>query len=588
MLNSTFSIPTEEEYLAFCSEGMRGVLGVDSEGTGLNVKDGRDYGYGISVAYWSRSRTCVVSMYFPIRHTDWNVSERVFQELKKLIETAEVVATHNIKFDIPNIASMGIHIRPDGFMDTVQMAHLLDEMHPMAKSLEACSTYYLKDSGKEKSEQFNAWLKAFGWHNPMPVSMMWEYACKDAELVYRLYRVLEEKWSRQEPELWDYWNNFKREFTWVVLQMEMRGVRVDTNLCEHMIKVGEARMDELLYLMGEENLGPKALTRLLLEQLGLPIVKPTPGGKPSFDKDAMEEYDQILERRDSDLAQWILEYRGWQKSVSSNYRAYLELLSPDGRLRPNYKLHGTKTGRMSCEKPNLQQIPRVTDKDWNGQMKQAFIPAPGFKLYEADYSQLELRVATAYANEEGLKQVFAEGRDIFTEMAQTLGMPRHDTKTLVYTIQYGGGITRLKNVFNITQQRAQQIRDNFYNEYPGFRKISRMAQNVAKAKGTVAMWTKRKRHFKWPDSEAHKAFNAVVQGGSADIVAMQMVKLWNEVDNDAECRMLLQVHDSVVFEIKEGREDYYLPKIKEIMENIDQWSEKVKFAVDVHEWGVAS
>ncbi len=213
MMASTFNPPTESEYLDFLDHAL-GILGVDSEGTGLSVKDGRDYGYGISVAYWDRRVNRVVSSYFPIRHTDFNVSVAVHDRLKVVIESAEVVATHNIKFDIPNIASMGIQIPRERFMDTVQMAHLLDEMHPMSKSLEACSSFYLKDTGKEKSAEFSGWIKAFGWQNPMPVGMMWEYACKDAELVYRLYMVLERLWNQREPDLWDYWNDFKREFTW--------------------------------------------------------------------------------------------------------------------------------------------------------------------------------------------------------------------------------------------------------------------------------------------------------------------------------------------------------------------------------------
>lgn len=136
----------------------------------------------------------------------------------------------------------------------------------------------------------------------------------------------------------------------------------------------------------------------MIDELKLPVVKRSPKtGAPSFDKEAMTIYDEMLEHRDNPTANLIKQYRGWQKSVTSNYLPYVELLSLDGRLRPNYKLHGTKTGRMSCEKPNLQQIPRVSNKPWNGKMKAAFIPEDDFELWEFDYSQLELRLGTAYA-----------------------------------------------------------------------------------------------------------------------------------------------------------------------------------------------
>src|SRR6185437_5333306 len=148
----------------------------------------------------------------------------------------------------------------------------------------------------------------------------------------------------------------------------------------------------------------------------------------------------------------ILEYRGWSKTTSSNYRPYLALLSPDGRLRPNYKQHGTLTGRLSCEMPNLQQIPREGSKRWNGQLKKCFITLdPDEMLLEFDYSQLELRLGAAYAKEESLIQVFREGRDIFQEMAEALEMDRQSTKTMNYAIAYGAGVTRISNVLDISR-----------------------------------------------------------------------------------------------------------------------------------------
>jgi DNA polymerase-1 len=291
----------------------------------------------------------------------------------------------------------------------------------------------------------------------------------------------------------------------------------------------------------------------------------------------------MLATMDDDRASLILEYRGYQKTVSSNYKPYLELLSPDGRLRPNYKMHGTVTGRLSCEKPNLQQIPRVSEKPWNGRLKQAFIAEPGFTLWEADYSQLELRLAAAYARETELLEIFNSGRDVFTEMARDLNMARHDVKTLTYTIQYGGGITRIKNVFGVSVEKAAEIKDDYFERYPGFRKMSQQASSVCRRQGFIRLWSGRRRHFADPQNEAHKAFNSVIQGGAAEIVKHTMLRLSETVDSD-DCRMLLQVHDSVVFEIRNGMEDAYLPKIKEVMEAVEP-DFGVHFAVDVHKWG---
>jgi DNA polymerase-1 len=302
----------------------------------------------------------------------------------------------------------------------------------------------------------------------------------------------------------------------------------------------------------------------------------------------MEEYESILaDLGDDPRASLILEYRGWQKTVSASYEPFLKLASSDGRLRPNYKLHGTVTGRMSCEKPNLQQIPRISDKPWNGNLKQAFIATPGYTLFEADYSQLELRLATAYAGITSLTNAFAEDRDVFTEMSQSLGMSRHDTKTLTYTIQYGGGINRISNVFKVSAAEATLIRDNFFNRYPEFRRITKEANDSAKRNGYVKLWSGRRRHFTDPAKDSFKAFNSAIQGGSADIVARVINRLTSEVADD-RCYFLLQVHDSVVFEVQQGYESEYLIKIQNIMEDVElicPVATGVKFAVAINEWG---
>jgi DNA polymerase-1 len=163
-------------------------------------------------------------------------------------------------------------------------------------------------------------------------------------------------------------------------------------------------------------------------------------------------------------------------------------------------------------------------------------------------------------------------------------MARQDTKTLTYTIQYGGGINRISTVFGVSAERAGQIRENFYLSYPGFRAKANIAQSKARAKGKLRLWSGRYRHFLYPQDEAHKGFNSIIQGGAADIVERTMVRLFNTVDHEEECRMLLQVHDSIVFEIKNGLESKYLPMIKKCMENVEP-DFGVRFAVDIHKWG---
>jgi DNA polymerase-1 len=258
----------------------------------------------------------------------------------------------------------------------------------------------------------------------------------------------------------------------------------------------------------------------------------------------------------------------------------------DGRLRCSYRLHGTATGRLSCAEPNLQQIPKASDKPWNGKVKECFIAQDGYVLLNADFSQLELRLATAYAGEEELKEVFNEGRDIFTEMSKQLGMSRHDTKTLVYSMQYGAGEQRLMNAFGVTKEEAKQIRQNYFTTYPNFRTFNERCTAKVEQNGFIKIWTGRKRNFEHRN-DGYKAMNSVIQGGAADIVERIMVRCFKELEGP-ECRMLLQVHDSITFEVKESVVPQYLEKIRTLMEDVNAVTGDVdfdvRFAVEVDYW----
>jgi DNA polymerase-1 len=169
----------------------------------------------------------------------------------------------------------------------------------------------------------------------------------------------------------------EEEFGMSLYRMSRRGVRVDTNLATELHLQAEERMQTLTESLGFRPSEPSKLGPFLLEELKLPVVKRSEKtGKPSFDKSVMEEYDYLLEMRgeDNERAKEVLEFRGWQKADSSFYKPYLTLLGPDGRIHPQFRLHGTVTGRLSCANPNLQQIPRKGKFLWNDRTKQSFIP----------------------------------------------------------------------------------------------------------------------------------------------------------------------------------------------------------------------
>jgi DNA polymerase-1 len=330
------------------------------------------------------------------------------------------------------------------------------------------------------------------------------------------------------------------------------------------------------------------LERLILDDLGLPEVISPKTGRRTFDKDAMKWYETLMEEMGSPLAQQILTFRGWQKSVSSNYESYLSHLSPDGQLRPNYLMHGTVTGRLSCREPNLQQIPKSGSKPWNGSMKACFIPRPGYQLVSFDYSQLELRLACVYAQEPELMKAFNEGINIFDVISEALGLPYDKSKMFVYMTQYGAGIRKVASALGIDPGYAESIRGNFYATYPRFKAASDKAAYFVENYGKIRLWSGRSRHFLYPDDDAFKAFNSLNQGGGADIVERSMVGLADDGFNDGETsRILLQIHDEAVVEIRQDKVKEYSAAIADSMAkvNFHPRLSSVKFAVNAKPWG---
>ena len=558
------------------------VIAVDTEATGLSIADGKDKCIGVSIATVIDGTP--YSHYFPFAHVVGdNCSSDVLEKLKRLLEGDHTLVFCNAQYDILSLETIGINVEHTNFIDVPTVAHLINENKPYNKGLDSLSQYYLKDSGKHKDE-FLEKQKKIGWPETT-WEQMWPYAVVDAELTWRLWSVLRitHQWEDLPDEIWPH----KQDLIRVLLSMKRSGVRIDVQLAQKYVHKGEQEMAQIEKELGINPASPKQMKKLLIDDLGLPVVKNSKlTGAPSFDKEAMLTYDSMLEKLENPVAKQIKEFRGWQKAVSAAYRPYLDLVGMDGRLRCSYRLHGTATGRLSCAEPNLQQIPKSSDKPWNGKVKECFIAEDGFVLINADFSQLELRLATAYAGEEELKEVFNEGRDIFTEMSKQLGMSRHETKTLVYSMQYGAGEQRLMNAFGVNKPTAKQIRQNYFDTYPHFRRLNERCTAKVEQTGEIKIWSGRKRRFEHRN-DAYKAMNSLIQGGAADIVERIMVKCFQELEGP-ECRMLLQVHDSITFEVKESVVPQYMEKIRTTMENVNAVTGDidfdVRFAVEVDYW----
>lgn len=553
------------------------MLGVDTEGTGVElVADGRDYGVGISIAY-HLGGPYYASRYFPYRHDSDNCSSEIQATIRDLLHSGISITCHNAKHDLHTLSTLGIN--PTGEVHcTVQMAHFINENF-YDKSLDALCKKFLGE-GKERGK-LEEWTDIFGWGPHIPVELMSGYAAKDAELHLKLYWVLLAQLKEQQLDgkLWDY----ETRYTKLLKHMEQVGVRVDLDFCRKQLATGLDIMESIVGILSFKPSEPTALGPYLLEELGLPVIKRSlKTGKPSFDKEVMAEYEFLLEYNDNPAAKLILEYRGWQKVTSSFYSTIIKRVSPDGRVRPNFRQSGTKTGRSSCAKPNLQQIPRASIKPWNGNAKCAFLADDGFELWEIDYSQLEFRMGTLYAEEDKLLEIFEDDdRDIFDEMAIDLSMERFPTKTLTYTILYSGGGQRIATVFKKTLSEGEAIKEHFHKTYPGFSNCSRLAKSLAEKRGYVRYWTGRRRHLHREDSR--KAFNSLMQGGAAELVKRKQLEVYEQLCGD-NCRMVLQVHDSIWLEIRAEDVEATIAKAQAIMCDVPEF--KVRLKTDAHKVGV--
>lgn len=555
-------------------EATNGPITVDTEGVERML--------GFSICFDGLSD----GFYLPFNHAHSNLTDTQRQKVFDILHNAQALIFHNAVHDLRVLARNGFDYRGK-FYDTMLMAHWINE-EMFSYRLNDVSQAY--GGQPKKMPQIMAdIIEQEGW-DAVPINWMTAYSGNDAFIEHELFHKLYPEFKAQgfDEGLWDIEQDFIR---YAMIPITETGIKVDTSFCVKEILRGNAVMEECKKELGYRTIGPKALEEIFITKLGLPVVKRTPKGKVCFDKEAMAEYESLLERSNNPVAQTVLRYRGWQKTVSANYQAYISRLDSKGILYPNYNLHRTVTARLSSSEPALQQIPKSSNKDWNGHVKSAFIPRDGFKLWTIDYSQLQFRMTCSYAKQMDLIEIFNDpAHDIFSEMASEMGWIRDDVKTLVYLILFGGGATRAMHAFSLpTVEAGGELVNEFHATYPNIKKVSKAAQRFAERTNYVEFWTGRRRHFP-KGSSFYRAFNAVIQGGEAEIMKRSMIALNKEICND-DCKIVLQIHDELAFEIKDGLEEVFLPKAQMVMERIPNedfcafTGTPVTFRTSVKPWG---
>lgn len=505
------------------------------------------------------------------------VEYNIYNRLTHLLSAKRLVG-HNIKFDLLGLRWRGVNAT--AHFDTMVAAHLLDENG--SHGLKQLARQYLGAEAYEDS------VKRDGTD---PLDVLATYNGRDTDYTLRLYHLFKEK-LLAEPRLLRIFMLLSMPAVNVLTNVETRGFPVKTRRLkerhERILSVLQELSNEMLQYVPDED-KPQAnwnrsnfLERFLFETLGLPVVDVTPTDKPSMDRDS------LMEIRDAHpVVPLLLEYRKWKKWESTYTRPWIERLKLRGepRLYPNYKVTGTVTGRLSS---NFQQVPR------NNFIRGIIGAHKGKALIEADFSQIELRIAAMVSHDQAMKAIYQTGGDLHTEMAMSItGKPREQitkeersrAKGTNFGFIYGMGARNfvpyaLANYgIEVTYEQAQHYRHSFFSRFPRLQTWHAQQRRLVQVLGYVESPIGRKRRLpairsfdKEKAAEAERqAINSPVQGFASDLTLLAMILLENDdfLNHWSDCRIIGQVHDSILFECSEREAEANAKHIKEVMDGLD-------------------
>ncbi|CAJ1805179.1 DNA polymerase I [Aeromonas hydrophila] len=505
----------------------------------------------------------------------------VLGKLKPLLEDpARLKVGQNLKYDRNVLLNHGIELQGIAY-DTMLESYVLNstasrhDMDSLARRYLNAETISFEDIAGKGVKQLT--------FNQIELEQAAPYAAEDADITLRLHQTLWGKLSA-EPALAKVFSEIELPLLPVLARMERLGTTIEPKLLHQQSQEIEVRLAELEKqaheLAGQEfNLSsPKQLGEILFTKLGLPIIKKTPKGAPSTAEEVLAELAETYE-----LPQLLMEHRGLAK-LKSTYTDKLPLMikPQTGRVHTSYHQAVAATGRLSSTDPNLQNIPVRNEQ--GRRIRQAFIPCAGYKLVAADYSQIELRIMAHLSGDKGLLTAFAEGKDIHkATAAEVFGVAleavtsdmRRSAKAINFGLIYGMSAFGLAKQLGIGRAEAQKYMDLYFERYPGVLEYMERTRQQADAQGYVETLFGRRLYL--PDIKSRNAglrkaaeraaINAPMQGTAADIIKRAMINVdgWIRGIEDQSIRMLMQVHDELVFEIREEKLEEYIAIIKEKM-----------------------
>ncbi|QDJ12449.1 DNA polymerase I [Mergibacter septicus] len=554
------------------------LIAIDTETTSLNYMQAELVGISFALANGEAS-------YLPLQHRYLDVPVQLpitetLEQLRPILENTEIKKVgQNIKYDQTIFARYGIILQGIAF-DTMLESYLLEStgrhnMDDLALRYLGYKTITFEEiAGKGKNQLT---------FDQIELSQATEYAAEDADITMKLHQTLSKR-LEQEPKLSELFHQMEMPLVSVLSRMERYGVKIDTDLLDQHSNELAVRLTELEQkahqLAGQTfNLAStKQLQDILFTQLGLPVIKKTPKGAPSTSEEVLEEL--ALEH---ELPRVLVEYRGLSK-LKSTYTDKLPLMVDPNtqRVHTSYHQAVTATGRLSSSDPNLQNIP-IRNQEGR-RIRQAFIAEKGYKIVAADYSQIELRIMAQLSSDQGLLEAFAQGKDIHQATAaeifdlpleQVSNEQRRSAKAINFGLIYGMSSFGLAQQLGIGRNQAQEYIDRYFQRYPGVQQFMVDIREKAKEKGYVETLFGRRLYL--PDIQSSNAIrrkaaervaiNAPMQGTAADIIKRAMIELDKQLCNKTDIRMVMQVHDELVFEVKEEQVEHYTALIKRAMQN---------------------
>ena len=558
------------------------IVSFDTETTDIDVRNAKIVGF--SFAYEENK-----AYYVPIAHSYLGVAAQISNEAARqaIIQlNRHKLVLQNFKYDY-EIIKNNFEIELKLYADTMILSWLLDTNEKVGLD------YQINKYFNHKMIAFKDVVKKGENFSNVDILNACDYAAEDALMTLKLFnKQLVLFKERNSEEILKLAFDLEFDFIYVLADMENNGIKIDVNLLKELKETNYKYIQELTTKIYETSgvefniNSPKQLGVVLFETLALPTAKKTKTGYSTDEAVLNGLFDA------HSVVPLLLNYREAYKLQSTYIEPLLELglINEDNRIHTSFLHTGTATGRLSSKNPNLQNIPVKSEA--GSQIRSAFIPKDGYTLVGIDYSQIELRLLAHFSKDEALVDAFNNNLDIHYQTAvkifgeELAKEKRSIAKSINFGLLYGMGSKKLGDTLGISSKEAKIYIESYFKAFKSVKDYLKSIEESAHVNGYIKTLLNRKRLFDFESANAmlkaaylREAVNTMFQGSAADLIKLSMVKIHKKYKNNDNMRMLLQIHDELIFEVKEDIADEIIIDLKEIMENIYELNVPLKVSI---------